>query len=108
MDLTAKSGGVGYNHTSARPPTRTGGWRDPARVLGAAPCLPPPRGLLGFNGLVVTDASMMGMTSAMPRRELVPSAIAAGCDMLLFLDNDAGDFGLMLDGYRNGTNSHAG
>lgn len=61
------------------------------------------RGELGFNGLILTDASqMIGMTQAMKRRVLVPAAIAAGCDMFLFFRNPAEDFGFMLDGYRNG------
>ena len=39
------------------------------------------RGKLGFNGLVVTDAShMLGMSSIMSRREVLPTAIEAGCD----------------------------
>src|SRR5204863_2921288 len=43
------------------------------------------RGELGFNGLIVSDASpMLGLTSAMRRRDLVPGANAAGCDMFLF------------------------
>lgn len=63
----------------------------------------PLRGELGFNGLVVTDASMMvGMTSAMRRRDLVPHAVAAGCDMFLFFRDPAEDLGYMLDGYRDG------
>ena len=39
------------------------------------------KGQLGFNGLVVTDAShMIGMFGAtIPRKEQVPGAIAAGC-----------------------------
>ncbi|MDP8921495.1 MAG: hypothetical protein M3O34_01265 [Chloroflexota bacterium] len=46
------------------------------------------RGELGFNGVVLTDASLMvGMTSAMKRRDAVPAAIAAGCDMFLFFRN---------------------
>lgn len=61
------------------------------------------RGELGFNGLIVTDASLMvGMTSAMKRRDLVPAAIAAGCDMFLFFRNADEDFRYMLDGYRGG------
>ncbi|WP_245934412.1 glycoside hydrolase family 3 protein [Arthrobacter psychrolactophilus] len=61
------------------------------------------RGELGFNGLILTDASqMIGMTQAMKRRDLVPAAIAAGCDMFLFFRNPEEDFGYMLDGYRNG------
>lgn len=58
---------------------------------------------LGFNGLVVTDAShMIGMFGAMPRSQQVPAAIAAGCDMFLFFNDIAEDFGYMMDGYKNG------
>ena len=58
---------------------------------------------LGFNGLILTDASMMiGMTQAKKRKDLVPAAIAAGCDMFLFFRNADEDFRYMLDGYRNG------
>lgn len=58
---------------------------------------------LGFNGLVVTDAShMLGMTSAMRREDYVPLAIAAGCDMFLFFNDTAEDYGFMLAGVRNG------
>ncbi|MCA0293785.1 MAG: glycosyl hydrolase [Actinobacteria bacterium] len=58
---------------------------------------------LGFNGLVVTDAShMLGMTSAMRRQDYVPRAIASGCDMFLFFNDIAEDFGFMLDGVRSG------
>jgi beta-N-acetylhexosaminidase len=58
---------------------------------------------LGFNGLVVTDAShMIGMAAAMKRRDYLPAAIAAGCDMFLFFPEQEEDFNFMLDGYRNG------
>ena len=58
---------------------------------------------LGFNGLVVTDAShMLGMAAAMKRRDYVPAAIAAGCDMFLFFNDYEEDFNFMLDGYKNG------
>ncbi|MFN8525270.1 MAG: glycoside hydrolase family 3 N-terminal domain-containing protein [Chloroflexota bacterium] len=61
------------------------------------------RGELGFNGLIVTDASLMvGMTSAMRRRDQVPAAIAAGCDMFLFFRDAEDDFRYMLEGYRHG------
>ena len=61
------------------------------------------KGRLGFNGLVVTDAShMIGMFAAMPRRDQVPQAIAAGCDMFLFFNDMDEDFGYMMEGYRNG------
>lgn len=58
---------------------------------------------LGFNGLVVTDAShMIGMAAAMKRKDYVPAAIAAGCDMFLFFNDHDEDFSFMLDGYKNG------
>jgi len=58
---------------------------------------------LGFNGLVVTDAShMIGMAASMKRRDYVPAAIAAGCDMFLFFNDYEEDFNFMLDGYKNG------
>lgn len=61
------------------------------------------RGELGFNGLIVTDAStMVGFTSAMPRRHSVPGAIAAGADILLFPKNLKEDFGFMLQGVKDG------
>jgi beta-N-acetylhexosaminidase len=61
------------------------------------------RGELGFNGLILTDASqMIGLTQAMKRKDLVPATIAAGCDMFLFFRNPAEDFQYMLDGYKSG------
>ncbi|MDR7161524.1 gluconokinase, GntK/IdnK-type [Arthrobacter sp. BE255] len=61
------------------------------------------RGELGFNGLILTDASqMVGLTQAMKRKDLVPATIAAGCDMFLFFRNPAEDFGYMLEGYKSG------
>lgn len=66
------------------------------------------RGELGFNGLVLTDASqMIGLTQAMKRSELVPATIAAGCDMFLFFRNPAEDFGYMLEGYKSGVITEA-
>ena len=61
------------------------------------------KGKLGFNGLVLTDAThMLGMTSAMRREDYVPQAIAAGCDMFLFFNNIDEDFNFMINGYKNG------
>lgn len=58
---------------------------------------------LGFNGLVLTDAThMLGMTSAMRREDYVPQSIAAGCDMFLFFNNIDEDYGFMMNGYKNG------
>jgi beta-N-acetylhexosaminidase len=61
------------------------------------------RDQLGFNGLIVTDASAMGaLTMAMKRKDLVPATIAAGCDMFLFFRNPDEDFAYMLEGVRAG------
>ncbi|MDP9801338.1 beta-N-acetylhexosaminidase [Arcanobacterium wilhelmae] len=61
------------------------------------------RGKLGFNGVVVTDAShMVGLTGAMARKDLLPAAIAAGCDMFLFFNDPDEDMAWMLEGYRSG------
>jgi beta-N-acetylhexosaminidase len=58
---------------------------------------------LGFNGMVITDAShMLGMASAMRREDYVPGAIAAGCDMFLFFNDFEEDFNFMLNGYKKG------
>ena len=58
---------------------------------------------LGFNGLVVTDAShMVGLTSRMKRSDMLPASIAAGCDLFLFFNDPEEDFGYMMDGYKNG------
>lgn len=58
---------------------------------------------LGFNGLILTDAShMAGMACAKERRLQVPEAIAAGCDMFLFFNDHDEDYGFMLDGYLSG------
>ena len=61
------------------------------------------RGELGFNGLVSTDSSaMVGFTAAMPRSRAVPTAIEAGCDMVLFNKDIREDYGYVLQGLENG------
>ena len=61
------------------------------------------RGELGFNGMVVTDAShMVGMTNRMKRVDMLPAAINAGCDMFLFFNDPAEDFATMLNAYKTG------
>lgn len=43
------------------------------------------RGELGFNGVIVSDASgMAGLTSWAPRSQLVADLFNSGCDMMLF------------------------
>lgn len=62
------------------------------------------RDRLGFNGMVVTDAShMVAMTDRMKRSEMLPKAINAGCDMFLFFNDPEEDFGTMLKAYQDGT-----
>lgn len=62
---------------------------------------------LGFNGMIVTDATHMGgMAAVLPRRESVPLAIEAGCDMFLFYANYDEDFFFMEEGLKNGLLSH--
>ena len=61
------------------------------------------RGKLGFNGLVVTDATTMsGFTIPMPRKLSVPTTIAAGADVFLFSRNMEEDVAFMKEGYKNG------
>lgn len=61
------------------------------------------RGKLGFNGMVLTDAShMVGLTCRMKRKDLVPAAIAAGIDMFLFFNDMDEDFEAMKQGYLDG------
>ncbi|MEG2088294.1 MAG: glycoside hydrolase family 3 N-terminal domain-containing protein [Angelakisella sp.] len=58
---------------------------------------------LGFQGVVVTDASqMVGFTSVMERRYSLPSCISAGVDMILFSMNPAEDFAYMKDALKSG------
>ncbi len=61
------------------------------------------RGQLGFNGLIISDAShMVGMTGRMARRDIVPYSIAAGCDMFLFYNDFEEDFGYVKQGIERG------
>lgn len=63
---------------------------------------------LGFNGLIVTDATpMVGFCSAMDRATAIPLSIENGCDMFLFNRNMEEDFRLMREGYEKGILSDA-
>ncbi len=58
---------------------------------------------LGFNGMVLTDAShMVGLTCRMKRSDVLPAAIAAGVDMFLFFNEMDEDFASMKQGYMDG------
>lgn len=49
------------------------------------------RGELGFNGLITTDATIMGgFCQAMERRRAIPSAIAAGADIAKIVEERLG------------------
>lgn len=57
---------------------------------------------LGFNGLVIVDATpMLGFTCAMKRSDALPAAINAGVDMILFNKDLEEDFSYLLDAYQN-------
>lgn len=61
------------------------------------------RGKLGFNGLIVTDATTMaGFSIPMPREKAVPAVIASGADMFLFSRNLEEDVAFMRRGVENG------
>jgi len=61
------------------------------------------RGQLGFNGLIISDATpMAGFCSAMSREKAVPYCIASGCDMFLFNKDLDEDYYFMKKGYENG------
>ena len=61
------------------------------------------KGRMGFNGLVITDATTMaGMNISMERSKAVPLTIAAGCDMFLFTKNLEEDFAYMKAGFESG------
>lgn len=58
---------------------------------------------LGFNGLIVTDATpMIGFNVAERREIAVPKAIASGCDVFLFNKNIKEDFEFMINGVESG------
>lgn len=83
------------------------GITDPQKVLPATLC--PEimsdllRNRLGFNGMVVSDAShMVAMTNRMTRREMLPACINAGCDMFLFFNDPDEDFSTMLEAFKSG------
>lgn len=55
---------------------------------------------MGFNGVIITDAShMVGMSATSRRCEAVPGAIIAGCDMFLFANDVEEDIGFVKKAY---------
>ena len=60
------------------------------------------RDMLGFNGLVISDATpMLGFSCSMKRHDALPAAINAGVDMLVFNKNLTEDYEYLLEAYRN-------
>lgn len=61
------------------------------------------RNKLGFNGLVVTDATpMLGYNVALPRNIAIPLSIENGCDMILFNKSIDEDYRFIKEGIENG------
>ena len=61
------------------------------------------RGELGFNGLIVSDASAMaGLSSWADRAECIPEVISSGCDVLLFPSPFETDFGHVMKALSDG------
>ena len=58
---------------------------------------------LGFNGLIVSDATTMaGLGSWSTRSDFLPQVIENGCDMILFSDNPTADFEYLNEALKNG------
>ncbi len=59
------------------------------------------RGELGFNGLIVSDATpMAGLGSFAARSVIAPEIIENGCDVFLFSGNEEQDLQFLRDGMR--------
>lgn len=58
---------------------------------------------LGFEGLIVSDATgMAGLGSWGPRSQVVPELLAAGCDVILFAQDAEEDRRFVLDALNDG------
>lgn len=61
------------------------------------------RGRLGFNGLICSDATIMGgYTMKMERKHALAHSINSGIDMLVFNTDFDEDYGYMLESLNNG------
>jgi beta-N-acetylhexosaminidase len=61
------------------------------------------RNELGFNGLIISDATIMaGLTSQGPRNVILPMVIQNGCDMMLFTENTFTDISYLYTAYQLG------
>lgn len=58
---------------------------------------------LGFNGVITSDATIMGgYCMAMERKRAIPASIMAGCDMLVFNTDFQEDYGYILEALEDG------
>lgn len=61
------------------------------------------RGELGFNGVIVSDATeMAGLASWYPEPEVIVRVLEAGCDMILFSRHPKRDMDAILDAVESG------
>lgn len=61
------------------------------------------RDVLGFNGVVITDSSLMvGYMQKLPRRKALPLSIMSGVDMILFNRNVSEDLRFLKTALENG------
>ena len=59
---------------------------------------------MNYNGMIVTDSTLMnGFMVKMPRSKAIPTAIEAGCDMILFNRNIEEDIRYLKNGIAEGT-----
>ncbi|ADO41609.1 glycoside hydrolase family 3 protein [Ketogulonicigenium vulgare] len=66
------------------------------------------RGRLGFNGVIVSDATMMaGFGAWGPRAQMIPEVIENGCDIILFSDDPVEDAGFVAAALADGRLSRA-
>jgi beta-N-acetylhexosaminidase len=58
---------------------------------------------MGFNGLIITDAThMVGITSRMRRHDFIPKMIMSGCDMILYYRDRKEDLGYLKEALKDG------
>lgn len=58
---------------------------------------------LGFNGLIITDAThMVGITAKKRRAEFIPEMITSGCDMILYYRDYEEDMGYVKAALKDG------
>ena len=61
------------------------------------------RDQLGFNGVIVSDATGMGGLKAWSTRaDYLPQVLVAGCDVILFVDDMEQDYGYVAEALRDG------